>query len=116
MADDKQIDPDVLANPLAAKVARAIQAHPVLRDQKKLVVKVEGRTVRLEGTVFTRDMFRQLAELVARIPGSEAIAFDVEPEIQAPQRRELEGRVPGVAQDEHPSKPSYSTEHLPRRG
>ena len=113
MADEKPGDADTQSNPLAAKLSRAIQAHPVLRDQKKLKVVSDERSVRLEGTVFTRDMYRQLVRLLAQLPGSEAISFDVEPEIQAPQGHELEGKVPGVSQGPLPSARNYSTYHLP---
>ena len=101
-------------NPLAEKIKRAIAAHPILRDQKKLEVVTKGRRVHVQGVVFTRHMHRQLVELLQRIPGAENIAFTADPEIGAPQKRELEGRVPGVSQGPSPSNPRFSIERKRR--
>ncbi len=101
-------------NPLAEKIRRAIAAHPILRGQKKLEVVIRGRRVHVQGVVFTRHMHRQLVELLRRIPGAEQIAFTADPEIQAPQKRDLEGRVPGVSQGPSPSNPRFSVERRPR--
>ncbi len=113
MADDTTDEP---SHPLADKIRRAIQAHPVLRDQKKLEVVVAGRRVRVQGQVFTRDMHRQLVDLLVRIPGADEVLFSVEPEIKPPQGHELEGRVPGISRGPLPSDPYYSTTRLRPRG
>ncbi len=106
-----QSDP-VESHPLALRLRQAVAAHPVLRDEKKLVITVSNGKARLEGTVFTRFMHRQLAELVERVAGSEPVEFAVQPQIEAPQARALEGRVPVVP--EHPSSVErvYSVKHL----
>jgi hypothetical protein len=104
----------VEAHPLARRIRRAIQAHPVLRDEKKLVVTVKQGTARVEGTVFTRNMHRQLAELVAQVAGDEPVDFAATPQIQAPQDRALEGRVPPVSEGPSSVKRDFSVGHLRR--
>ena len=111
MADETQDAPEP-SHPLADKIRRAIKAHPVLRDQKKLEVNVRGRRVHVDGTVFTIDMYRQLVEMLVLIPGHEELVFSVEPEIKPPENRELEGRVPGVSQGPLPSDPFYSSPRM----
>lgn len=96
------------AHPLLEKIKRAVAAHPILRDEKKLELGMRGRRVEVGGTVFTRDMHRQLVELLARIPGAEEIVFTCDPQIAAPENRTLEGRVPGVSSGPSPSDPWYS--------
>ncbi len=122
MADEKpqqeaQTEADPLAgSPLAQRVRRAIQAHPILRDQKKLKVTLKGRRVGLEGTVFTRAMHRSLVELISRIEGAEEINFAVDPEIAAPGGRPLEGKVPSPSAGPLPSERNFSTKHLRKPG
>jgi BON domain len=103
-------------NPLAERLRRAIQAHPVLRDQKKLRVEVRDGVVALEGHVFTRDMRRQLDELLWRLPGSEEVRVRVEAEISPPRPdRETEGKVPTVSPGPSNVDRGYSTAHLDRK-
>jgi hypothetical protein len=102
-------------HPIAASLTRAIRAHPILRDQKKLVVKEAHGTVRLEGAVFTQDMLRQLHELVARVPGAEAVRILVEAEVKAPQPRAIVGRVPEVSPGPSNVDRAYSVRRPPRR-
>lgn len=97
-----------MEHPLLERVQRAIAAHPILRDEKKLEVRMKGRRVEVGGSVFTRDMHRQLVELLSRIPGAEELLFTCEPQIAAPERRTLEGRVPNVTDAPTPSDPFYS--------
>ena len=89
-------------SPLLGLVQRAIKAHPVLRDEKKLQIKSVGPIVRLEGSVFTRDALRQLLDLVARLPGNENVRLDVATDVKPPQPRAIVGRVP-VASEGPPS-------------
>ncbi len=95
-------------HPLLERIRHAIAAHPILRDEKKLEIKMKGRRVEVGGSVFTRDMHRQLIELLSRIPGSEDALFTCEAQIAAPERRALEGRVPSVPDAPTPSDPFYS--------
>jgi hypothetical protein len=98
-------------------VLRAIKANPVLRDQKKLVVKSVGGRVRLEGQVFTQDHYRQLLELVAKVPGGESITVMVEPEVKPPQPRTTVGRIPLVSPGPSSVNRNFSVQHVkkPRR-
>ncbi|MFM8978940.1 MAG: BON domain-containing protein [Planctomycetia bacterium] len=96
-------------HPLAARLKAAIKAHPVLRDEKKLQVKVVHGVVRLEGTVFTRDTLRQLLEMMGRLPGGNDVAVVVEPEVAPPDpTRRLEGKVPTPSQGGGGTKVNYS--------
>jgi hypothetical protein len=95
-------------NPLAALLKRAIKAHPVLRDEKKLKVVANAGSVRLEGSVFTRDSLRQLLDLVARVPGGQNIPVLVEAEVKPPQPRKIVGRVPVVSPGPPSTDPRYS--------
>ena len=109
MAEDEvQQDTDAPTHPLLERIKRAIAAHPILRDEKKLELGMKGRRVEVGGTVFTIDMYRQLIELMGRIPGTEDVLFTCEPQIAAPEQRSLEGRVPGVSGGPLPSDPFYS--------
>lgn len=116
MADtqDTNAETPKASNPLADTIRRAVTAHPVLKDQfKTLDISVKDGRVHLTGTVFTRDMHRQLVELLVRIPGAEEIRFDVDPEIRAPmERKGWEGRVPNDGNVYAPSDPRYSNGHL----
>jgi hypothetical protein len=102
-------------HPLARRLRRAIQAHPILRDEKKLVVTVQDGKARLEGTVFTLRMHLQLAELVERVAAGEAVDFAVTPQIKPPQERTLEGRVPSVSPGPSSVKRDFSVGHLRRK-
>jgi len=105
--------PAVPEHPLATRLKAALKAHPVLRDEKKLKVVVVGGSVRLEGTVFTRDTQRQLLELMGRLPGGDEIAVLVEPEVAPPRGdRNLVGQVPPVSPGAGGTKNTYSTSHL----
>lgn len=112
MSDAQPAAPD---NPLAARLRSAIKAHPVLRDEKKLLVKVVNGSVRLEGSVFTRDTYRQLLELMARFPGGDEIAVLVGTDVAPPDgTRTLEGKVPTVSKGAGSTKLSYSVSQLKR--
>lgn len=114
---DEATDTEIQGHPLAARVQRAIKAHPILRDQKKLKLEVKDGRAQLTGTVFTRDMFRQLIETLNLIEGAGDIGFDVEPEIQpVDASKRLEGKVPPVSDGPLPSLREFSVKHLPRRG
>jgi hypothetical protein len=102
-------------HPLAARLKSAIRAHPVLRDEKKLHVKVVNGAVRLEGSVFTRDTYRQLLDLMSRFPGSDEVTILVETDVGPPQPRTLEGQVPQVSPGAGATKLSYSVSHLPKK-
>jgi hypothetical protein len=104
-------------SPLAELLIRAIKANPVLRDQKKLVVKTVGGRVRVEGLVFTQDHYRQVLELVAKVPGGDQITVLVEPEVKPPQPRTTVGRIPFVSPGPSSVDRGYSTRHVrkPRR-
>ena len=100
-------------HPLAVRLKSALKAHPVLRDEKKLKVVVVGGSVRLEGSVFTRDTQRQLLELMGRLPGGDEIAVLVEPEVAPPRGdRTLHGQVPPVSPGAGGTFSSYSVSHL----
>jgi hypothetical protein len=105
-------------NPLADALRRAIAAHPILRDQKKLVVVTPGGAaggaVRLEGSVFTRDMLRQLTELVARLPGGEHVRLAVDTDVRPPQDRKTVGKVPVPSQGPSSVDRGYSVRHVRR--
>jgi hypothetical protein len=102
-------------DPLAERLQRAIRAHPVLRDQKKLQVVAFGGRVRLEGQVFTLDMRRQVDDLLARLPGGDEVQVEVAAEIAPPGRRPTTGNVPPVSPGPSPVDRAYSTGHLQRR-
>lgn len=106
--------PSPAQNPLADRLERAIRAHPVLRDQKKLHVSAEHGFVRVHGVVFTRDMYRQVLELIDRVAGSERVQVEVEPEIRAPEAPRPEGDVPKVSEGPSNVDRSYSVGHLDR--
>ncbi len=109
MADEQApTTPEQPTHPLLEKIQRAVAAHPILRDEKKLELGMRGRRVEVGGTVFTIDMHRQLVELLALIPGADEIVFSCKPQIAVPEVRELEGRVPGVSSGPAPSDPWYS--------
>jgi hypothetical protein len=100
--------------PVADALERAIRAHPVLRDQKKLKIVPAGSGVRLEGQVFTLDMLRQVTELVARLPDADEVRLAVEAEIQPPKARDITGRVPRVSPGPSNVDREFSTGHLKR--
>lgn len=103
----------VAAHPLASKMQRAIQAHPILKLQKKLEVQLEGQQVIVRGTVYTINMLTQVRELAAQVAGEDAtIQVDAVAEIQPPAGRELEGRVPPVSPGAGATKSDFSTNHL----
>lgn len=109
MADEQvPAQPDQPTHPLLEKIKRAIAAHPILRDEKKLELGMRGRRVEVGGTVFTIDMHRQLVELLARVPGAEEIVFTCKPQIAIPEVRKLEGRVPDASDGPPPSDRWYS--------
>jgi hypothetical protein len=101
-------------SPLATAMKRAIAAHPILRDQKKLFVKETAGVVRVEGLVFTQDMLRQLQELVARVPGASAVRIAVDAEVKPPRDRATVGRIPTVSQGPSSVDRNYSIKR-PRR-
>ena len=108
-----ETDDPVARHPLAARIRRAIDAHPILKLQKKIEIGVEGERVILSGTVYTINMFSQLGELVARVAGDDDnVDLDVLPEIQPPAGRALEGRVPPVSPGAGATKSNFSTSHL----
>ncbi len=108
-------DPPAPEHPLAVRLSSALRAHPVLRDEKKLKVKVINGGVRLEGSVFTRDTYRQLLDLMARFPGGDEIAVLVGTDVAPPDgSRALEGKVPSVSPGAGSTKLSYSVSHLER--
>ena len=111
--DPASVDDPVARHPLADRIRRAIEAHPILRDEKKLVVSVDGGRASVDGSVFTISMYNQLVELVSRIAGDQDVSFDVVPQIQPPQNRKLEGRVPGVSEGPSPIKRDYSINRRP---
>jgi hypothetical protein len=100
-------------HPIAARLKSAIKAHPVLREEKKLHVKVVNGAVRLEGSVFTRDTMRQLLDLMARFPGGNEVTVLVETDVAPPEPRPLVGQVPPVSPGAGGVKRSYSVSHLP---
>jgi hypothetical protein len=102
-------------HPVAARLKSAIRAHPVLRDEKKLKVTVVNGAVRLEGSVFTRDTYRQLIDLMARFPGGDEVVVLVETDVAPPQPRTLTGQVPQVSPGAGGTKSSYSVSHLPKK-
>ena len=115
MADEETALPDaeVHRHPLAARIRRALDAHPILKLQKKVEIGLAGDRVVLSGTVYTINMFRQLVELVERVAGEEDnVDIDVLPEIQPPGNRPLEGRVPPVSPGAGATKRNFSTNHL----
>ncbi len=97
---------------IAERLQRAIRANPVLRDQKKLVVRTVSGRVRVEGQVFTRDHYRQLLDLVAKIPGGESVTVTVESEVKPPQPRGTVGRIPLVSPGPSSVDRDYSTRHV----
>lgn len=102
-------------HPLAARLTTALKAHPVLRDEKKLQVKVVNGAVRLEGSVFTRDTYRQLLDLMARFPGGDEVSVLVETDVAPPRGdRTLTGQVPTVSPGAGSTKGVYSVSHLKR--
>lgn len=103
-------------HPVAARLRSAIKAHPVLRDEKKLQVKVVNGAVRLEGSVFTRDTYRQLLDLMARFPGGNEVTVLVETDVSPPEPRTLVGQVPPVSPGAGGTKRNYSVSHLPKKG
>lgn len=98
---------------LATRLRSAIKAHPVLRDEKKLAVKVVNGAVRLEGSVFTRDTMRQLVDLVGRLPAGNEVTLLVATDVSPPQPRTLAGQVPPVSPGAGGTKRNYSVSHLP---
>ena len=122
MADDDKKMPEtseddaVLRHPLAARMRRALDAHPILKLQKKVEIRLEGERVIVSGTVYTINMHRQLVELAQRVAGDDPnLDVDVLPEIQPPAGRELEGRVPSVSPGAGATKRNFSTSHLKKR-
>lgn len=100
-------------HPLAARLKTALKAHPVLRDEKKLKVNVVSGVVRLEGSVFTLDTYRQLLELLTRFPGSDEVTVLVETDVAPPRTdRVLTGQVPTVSKGAGATKQSYSVSHV----
>ena len=87
----------------------------MLRDEKKLKVQVVNGAVRLEGSVFTRDTYRQLLDLMARFPGGDEVTILVETDVSPPQPRTLEGQVPQVSPGAGGTKSSYSVSHLRKK-
>ena len=124
MADEKtpendgpetpEVDP-VEQHPVAHRIRRAIQAHPILRDEKKLEVGVEDGNAHVSGSVFTINMYDQLVELVNRAAEGAFVVFTAEPQIKPPAGHKLVGRVPPVYQGPAGPRPDYSVDHLPRR-
>jgi hypothetical protein len=102
-------------HPLAVRLRAAIKAHPVLRDEKKLVVRVVNGAVRVEGSVFTRDMHRQLLDLLARFPGGNEVTVLTEPDIAPPRDRTLVGQVPPVSPGAGGTKRDYSVPPPPKK-
>lgn len=117
MADQDTPTTDPVArHPLAARFQRAIEAHPILKLQKKIEIGLEGERVVVNGTVYTINMWRQLAELLDRVAdGDTNFDMDVLPEIQPPGARKLEGRVPPVSPGAGATKSDFSTNHLKKR-
>jgi hypothetical protein len=101
--------------PVSLRVKRAIAAHPVLKSEKKLQVRVVSGRTRVEGTVFTRDMHKQLVDLVTSLPGSEDVTVLAQPEIAPPQPRVLEGKIPPVSPGAGSASPDYSVSHLKKK-
>lgn len=116
MADKDTIpdtDDPVARHPLASRMQRAIQAHPILKLQKKIDIRLEGERVVLSGTVYTINMLRQLNELVQQVAAEDNnYDMDVLAEIQPPAGRTLEGRVPPVSPGAGATKSNFSTNHL----
>ena len=100
--------------PLSSRLKAAVGSHPILKDEKKLHIRVVSGRVRVEGSVFTRDMFRQLLELVAELPGSEDVTVVAQPDIAQPQNRTLEGQIPPVSPGAGAIAWNYSVSHLKR--
>lgn len=122
MADDDKKTPEneqddgVLRHPLAAKMRRALDAHPILKLQKKVEIRVEGERVIVSGTVYTINMYFQLIDLARRVAdGDPNLDVEVVPEIQPPAGRELEGRVPSVSPGSGATKSDFSTDHLKKK-
>ena len=103
-------------HPVASKLKRAIAAHPILRDEKKLELTVEDGRAKLAGTVFTLAMHDQLIDLVRRaLDDDDTIFFETEPQIQPPQARTLEGKVPRVSPGDGMTKRDFSVAHLRKK-
>jgi len=100
---------------LADRLRAAFAAHPVLGNQKKLRVGVFQGLVRVEGHVFTRDMLRQVDQVVARVAPGEGVRIHVDSEVRPPRPREIRGRVPETSPGGVNVDPSYSVRHLVRR-
>ena len=78
MSDAEQNEDLVAQHPLASRLRRAFQAHPVLKGQQKLKVEVELGRAKVTGAVYTQDMLRQVNDIVARVAGDEDVIVAVE--------------------------------------
>ncbi len=117
MTDPAASPDDPVANhPLASRLRRAFQAHPVLKGQQRLVVEVEFGRAKVTGAVYTQDMLRQVREIVARLAEGDDVIVAVEAEVRPVQDRTLEGRVPLVSPGAGSTKRNFSTSHLERKG
>ena len=115
MAEPAPADDPVALNPLALRLRTAFTAHPVLKQQKKLVVEVELGRPKVAGSVYTQNMLRQVEEIVARLAGDQDVILAVEAEVKPVQDRSLEGRVPPVSPGAGSTRRNFSVSHLPPR-
>ena len=115
MSDAEQNEDLVAQHPLASRLRRAFQAHPVLKGQQKLKVEVELGRAKVTGAVYTQDMLRQVNDIVARVAGDEDVIVAVEAEVRPAQDRQLEGRVPTVSPGAGATKRNFSISHLEKK-
>ena len=108
-------DDAVDQHPIASQLKRAFAAHPVLKLQKKLAVVVEMGRAKVEGSVYTQDMLRQVREIVARVSPGDDVIWAVEADVLPVQDRRLTGRVPEVSGGAGATKRNFSVNHLPKR-
>ena len=111
MSDQTTSDPD-----LVERLRTAFAAHPILKGQKKLKVSGGRGVVRVEGTVFTRDMLRQVDETVLRVAHGEDVRIAVSSEVRAPRARKVHGQVPETSPGGVSMNPTYSTKHIEGEG
>jgi len=115
MSDAAPNEDLVAQHPLASRLQRAFQAHPVLNGQKKLKVEVELGRAKVTGAVYTQDMLRQVNDIVARVAGEDDVIVAVEAEVRPVQDRQLEGRVPPVSPGAGSTKRNFSISHLEKK-
>ena len=99
-------------NALVERLRAAFAAHPILKGQKKLTVSAGQGVARVEGSVFTRDMLRQVQETVDQVAEDRPVRVSIESEVRAPRARRVHGRVPETSPGGMNMDPTYSVRHL----